>query len=63
MSHLNPRQIWLINRAIECIAAIEPYREQLVWEKYMENLKFLAEELLYATTEWEKYYKESEHKQ
>lgn len=56
---LTPRQNWLINRVRECISSLEPFRNEMTWEDYMINSKELAEELLYAFTEWEKCYKEN----
>lgn len=56
---LTPRQLWLINRIQDCMDAIEPFKDQMTWEEYMYHCKELAEEMLYACTEWEKYYKEN----
>lgn len=62
MSTFTPRQHWLINRVRELICALEPFKDQMTWEQYMIKSKELAEELLYACTEWEKYYDDMETK-
>jgi hypothetical protein len=60
---LLPRHFWLIQRTDECVKAIERFHEQSNWEQYIIKTKELAEELLYACTEWEKYYKNPETKE
>jgi len=62
MSTLIPRQVWLINRVQQCVNELEEFKDNFTWEEYMQKSKKIAQELLYACTEWEKYYKDSESK-
>lgn len=55
---ISPRHFWLHDRTRECIEALYNLDFQEDYDKYREKAKELAVELLYATTEWEKYYKE-----
>lgn len=59
---LLPRQTWLIERVKSCLSNIETFKDQMTWNEYMEKSKELAKELLYACTEWEKFYKNMETK-
>ena len=60
---LMPRHLWLMERTRSCIEVIERFHDDLNWEQYMIKTKELAEELLYACTEWEKYYKDERKEQ
>lgn len=60
---LTPRYVWLIQRTSDCIACLDKFRDQTSWEQYMTRAKEMAKEILYCTTEWEKYYKDSESNQ
>lgn len=54
---LTPRHLWLRNRTIECVRALGRLESVDDWEAYRKCAMQLAEELTYATTEWDKYYK------
>lgn len=56
---LNPRGFWLHNRTRDCITALRDLDFNEDYLAYREQAKLLAEELLYAVTEWEKYYDEN----
>jgi len=55
---LTPRHFWFRQRVNECIDTLKRLEldNEISWEKYRQNAKQLAEELLYSVTEWEKYY-------
>ncbi len=53
-----PRHFWLKNRINSCIFAINELHVLEDWEQYRKKVKLLAEELLYCTNEWEKFYNE-----
>ena len=55
---LTPRQEWLKKRVDECLMALSELNKQpnLSWDDYRVQAKGLASELLYATSEWDKYY-------
>ena len=53
---LTPRHIWLQQRVTECIKALALTENISDWEEYRRELKSLADELHYCSTEWEKYY-------
>lgn len=55
---LQARHFWLFQRTHECVEALMRLElsDDESWEKYRDKAKFLAEELLYSVTEWEKYY-------
>lgn len=55
---LMPRHFWLRERVRSCIEAIGRIEDQGEWEHYRAHAKKLAEELLYCTIEWEKFYSE-----
>lgn len=55
---LYPRHFWLHDRVRDCIDALHRLDLDEDYDKYREKAKELAEELLYAVTEWEKYYNE-----
>jgi hypothetical protein len=54
---LIPRHFWLRDRTIECVRALDQLESLDDWEMYRKHASQLAEELTYAVTEWEKYYK------
>jgi hypothetical protein len=56
---MKPRHVWLRLRTMECIIDIENLKHYEDWPSYRKRAKILAEELLYAVTEWEKYYPDS----
>lgn len=53
---LTPRHHWLHNRTKDCIDSMKELEKINNWEEYRIHARNLAEELLYAVTEWEKYY-------
>lgn len=63
MPSLTTRQICIINRVLECVNSLDPFKDDSTWEEYMSEAKSLTEELLHACAEWEKYYNETETKQ
>lgn len=56
INDLIPRHMWLKNRIKDCILAIQKLEEIQDWESYLQNVNDLAQEILYCSTEWEKYY-------
>ena len=54
---MTPRQVWFKNRIDECIAELIKLNELQDWIKFKVKAHELACELLYATTEWDKYYR------
>jgi hypothetical protein len=54
-----PRSIWLKYRVDHCIESIKNSSEIENWDEYRRKAADLASELLYAVTEWEKYYEKS----
>ncbi len=62
MSTLTQRQDWLMERVKECTSSFDNFKDDLTWEQHIYKMKNFAKELLYACTEWEKYYKDSENK-
>ncbi len=60
---MTPRQTWFINRIIECIQELNILAgNDYNWIEYKEKAHEIACELLYATTEWDKYYKDVSYK-
>lgn len=55
-----PREIWLRNRVMGCLEALRHFQYDENWERFREYSKRFAEELLYAVTEWEKYYQKKD---
>lgn len=55
---LTPRDKWLILRIEECLDVISTYKDVGHWHMYREKVNELGKELVYLTTEWEKYYSE-----
>lgn len=53
---LTPRHEWLKNRVIEVVAALNHLQTESDWDDYILMAIKLADELTYATGEWEKYY-------
>lgn len=51
-----PRHFWIKNRIHECINAISQTNEIEDWDTYRKQVASFAEEILYCTKEWEKYY-------
>lgn len=51
------RQQWFLNRIAECIDNLNELKEIKDWIEFKNQAHELAEELLYATTEWDKYYR------
>ena len=58
---MTSRQKWFINRINECIQQLNSV-EVNDWVDYKEKAHEIAVELLYATTEWDKYYKNLDDK-
>lgn len=52
-----PRHFWLKERIHDCVKSLQKLHDSQDWDLYREKSKTLAEEILYCTTEWEKYYK------
>lgn len=57
---LNPRGFWLHDRTRDCITALRELDFIEDYHAYREQAKQLAKELLYAVTEWEKYYDDNQ---
>ncbi len=55
-ANLTARQHWLANRIKDCVKSINELAINDGWPTYKNQAKELAQELLYAVTEWEKYY-------
>jgi hypothetical protein len=49
------RHVWFKKRVEECMLAISAHKN-VDWTQYRVLTKELAEDLLYAVTEWDKYY-------
>lgn len=58
---MTPRQTWFINRINECIQELNILAGS-DWIAYKEKAHEIACELLYATTEWDKYYRNLDDK-
>lgn len=62
MINLTPRQVWFQNRINECIEELKQLNGAQDWISFKINdyelACELACELIYATTEWDKYYKD-----
>lgn len=56
--NLSPRNFWLRKRVVDCIFALSELQVINNWDDYIKTSKILAEELLYVTTEWDKYYED-----
>jgi hypothetical protein len=54
---LTLRQEWFKNRIKEIINELNYLENEMSWIRYKEKSHELACELLYATTEWDKYYR------
>jgi hypothetical protein len=52
-----PRQQWFINRIQEAINTLQTLNTS-DWPTYKDAAHEIACELLYATTEWDKYYRD-----
>ena len=57
---LTPRCFWLHDRVRDCIDALHRQDLSEDYDEYRKRVKELAEELLYAVTEWEKYYSDNQ---
>lgn len=57
---LMPRHFWFRERTKDCIDALYRLHDMEDWELYKELAAHFAHELLYCTTEWDKYYKEGQ---
>jgi len=55
---LIPRREWLTSRINQCLFAIKINEETENWEQFIYKCNKFAKELLYATEEWEKCYKD-----
>jgi hypothetical protein len=54
---LTPREEWLQKRTRDCsVALFRLSCKELEWEDFRAAAEVIATELLYAVTEWEKYY-------
>jgi hypothetical protein len=54
---MTSRQIWFKNRINECIEELSRLNKIEDWIEFKNQSHDLACELLYATTEWDKYYR------
>ena len=55
---ITPRQEWFRDRINECILALSETNRLEDWQQFKLIAYDLACELFYATTEWDKYYRE-----
>lgn len=55
-----PRHFWFKNRIKECIEALKRLEKNNDWELYLKQSLRLANEIKYAATEWEKYYRDDQ---
>lgn len=55
---MTPRQEWFKKRVDECLDSIAELKKIDSWALYKKEAHELACELLYATTEWDKYYRD-----
>lgn len=53
---MTPRQIWFKNRIIECIEELQRINAIEDWIMFKNKAHDLAKELMYATSEWDKFY-------
>lgn len=54
---MTPRQIWFKKRIEEAITNLAEVNKIDDWDEFKIQSHHLACELLYATTEWDKYYR------
>lgn len=54
---MTPRQEWFKNRIDECLKELARINELKDWIEFKNQAHELGCELLYATTEWDKYYR------
>lgn len=54
---MTPRQEWFKKRIDECLSNLAKVNELQDWIEFKNQAHELACELLYATTEWDKYYR------
>ena len=57
---LTPRHLWLYGRVQECVTALQRLEIEDDFEAYRKKAHKFAQELIYATTEWETYYRHAE---
>ena len=55
---MTPRQEWFKKRINECLQELSKLNESNDWIEYKNQAHELACELLYSTTEWDKYYRQ-----
>jgi len=55
---MTPRQEWLKHRVDECLKQLEKLNKLDDRKEFIREALVTAYELLYATSEWEKYYDE-----
>jgi hypothetical protein len=55
---IQPRHFWLRMRIVECTESLKRLEVMEDWFAFKKLAKTYAEEILYAVTEWEKYYEE-----
>lgn len=55
---LTPRQEWFKKRVDDCLAELQILNNSQDWNTYRREAFDLAHEIMYATSEWNKYYKD-----
>lgn len=55
---MTPRHVWFKSRIDECLKHLVMINTIEDWEQYKDSAHILACELLYATTEWDKYHRQ-----
>lgn len=54
---MTPREIWFKNRIDECLLELEKVNKLQDWNEFKNQAHTVASEILYATSEWDNYYK------
>lgn len=55
---MTPRHLWFKQRIDECLNHLTKLNETSDWIEFKDKAYELACELIYATTEWNRYYKD-----
>jgi len=55
---MTPRQEWFKKRIDECLESISKLKEINDWIEYKSQAHELARELMYAATEWDRFYRD-----
>jgi len=53
---MTSRQQWFKSRVDDCLTELKILNEIKDWEQFKKHAHYLACELLYVTSEWDKYY-------